>query len=112
MSAMHAILVGATALAVMVLAVGGAAGVTTGWVPPWGRPRILRPRLWGYGSLVTAAGATVWAFVGPLKGPPHGASVYVAWTGWVVFMAGLLVQLRARRPGRVPRLPPPTTTVS
>lgn len=109
MSAVHAILVVVSALAVTVLAVGGAAGVATGWVAPWGRSRVLRPRLWGWGSLIAATGAAVWMFVGPLNGRPHGASVYVAWAGWVVFMVGLLIQIRARRPGRTPRLPPAST---
>ncbi|MFF6803118.1 hypothetical protein [Streptomyces sp. NPDC012616] len=112
MSAMHGILVGVAALAVTVLVVGGAAGVATGRVPPWARSRVLRPRLWGWGSLVTGAGATVWMFVGPLNGPPHGASAYVAWAGWGVLMAGLVIQLRARRPGRTPRLPPASTTAA
>ncbi|MDX2679964.1 hypothetical protein [Streptomyces soliscabiei] len=109
MSAMHWILVGVAALAVTVLAAGGVAGVATGWVAPWGRSRVLRPRLWGWGSLIAATGATVWMFVGPLSGPPHGVSAYVAWVGWVVFMVGLLIQIRARRPGRMP-LPPATAT--
>ncbi|MGW1781454.1 hypothetical protein ACWCQQ_20260 [Streptomyces sp. NPDC002143] len=106
---MRWVLVGVSALAVMVLAVGGVAGIATGWVPPWGRSRVLRPRLWGYGSLITAAGAAVWIFVGPLAGPPHGASAYVAWAGWVVFMVGLLIQSRARRSGRSPRTGATTT---
>ncbi|MGW0941726.1 hypothetical protein ACWD4O_04125 [Streptomyces sp. NPDC002623] len=106
---MHWVLVGVSALAVTVLAVGGVAGIATGWVPPWGRSRVLRPRLLGCGSLTAAVGATVWIFVGPLAGPPHGTSAYVAWAGWVVFMVGLLIQLRSQRPGHGPRTGPTTT---
>ncbi|MEU9172513.1 hypothetical protein AB0D34_32800 [Streptomyces sp. NPDC048420] len=97
---MHWVLVGVAALSLTVLAVGGVAGIATGWVAPWGRSRVLRPRLWGYGSLIGAVGAAVWTFVGPLAGPPHGRSAYLAWAGWTVFMVGLLIQLRAKRPGR------------
>ena len=102
MIGMHWVLMGLCLLAVTVIAVGGVAGIATGWVVPWGRPRVLRPKLWGYGSLVTAAGGTVWAFLGPIAGPPHFPSAYVAWAGWILFMAGLLIQHRAQRPGRAP----------
>ncbi|MET7690677.1 hypothetical protein ABZT06_22340 [Streptomyces sp. NPDC005483] len=100
---MHWVLMGLALLAMTVVAVGGVAGIATGWVMPWGRSRVLRPRLWGYGSLVTAVGATVWIFLGPMAGPPHAPSAYVAWAGWVMFMAGLLIQFRAQRPGRAAR---------
>ncbi|WP_329220712.1 hypothetical protein OG352_28075 [Streptomyces sp. NBC_01485] len=105
MTGMHWVLAGASAFALTVLAVGGVAGIATGWVAPWGRSRVLRPRLWGYGSLTAAAGGAVWTFVGPLNGPPHGSSAYVAWAGWILFMVGLLIQFRAQRPGRL-TLPP------
>lgn len=109
MAGMHRVLTGLAALTVTVVAVGGVAGIATGWVPPWGASRVLRPRLWDWGSLINATGAAVWIFVGPLNGPPQGASAYVAWAGWVVFMVGLPVRLRARHPGHLPRAGPTTT---
>ncbi|MFE3035416.1 hypothetical protein ACFXKY_27665 [Streptomyces canus] len=99
---MDRVLMGISLLAMAGVAMGGVAGIATGWVVPWGRPRVLRPRVWGYGSLVTAAGGTVWSVLGPLAGPPHVPSAYAAWAGWILFMAGLLIQSRAQRPGRAP----------
>ncbi|MEU5045250.1 hypothetical protein [Streptomyces griseorubiginosus] len=107
---MHWVLMGLAVLAMTVVAAGGVAGITTGWVVPWGRPKVLRPRLWGYGSLVTAAGGTVWSVLGPMAGPPHLPSACVAWAGWVLFMAGLLIQSRSHRPGRVPADPTRTSS--
>lgn len=97
---MHWVIMGFCLLVVTVIAVGGVAAITTGWVVPWGRPRVLRPKLWGIGSLVTAVGAAVWTFLGPTVGPPHAPSAYVAWAGWILFMVGLLIQHRSQRPGR------------
>ncbi|MFI1162601.1 hypothetical protein ACH4UM_03090 [Streptomyces sp. NPDC020801] len=95
---MHTFLEVAGAVVVTMLAVSGIATVTTGWVMPIGRHRVLRPRLWGYGTLVCAAGAGVFLFLGPL------ANAYgpLPWAGWIAFMAGLGLQWMGQRPGRVP----------
>ncbi|MCX4883357.1 hypothetical protein [Streptomyces sp. NBC_00847] len=100
---MHTYLVVAGAPAVTLVAAGGIAALTTGWVMPWRRSRVLRPRLWGYGSLICAVGGGLYMFVGPFSGPPAGVRGDVAWCGWVAFMAGLGVQFLAQRPGRTPR---------
>lgn len=39
--------------------VPGVAAITRGWSPPWIRGRILSPRLWGFGSVMTGLGFTV-----------------------------------------------------
>lgn len=105
LTAMDMYLMVAGALATTVMAAAGVAALATGWVVPWGRTRTLRPRLWGYGSLVCAVGAALFMFLGPFTGPPppQGVRGVVAWCGWVGFMAGLGIQVLARRPGRTPR---------
>ncbi|MGW2491793.1 hypothetical protein ACWCV9_31865 [Streptomyces sp. NPDC001606] len=93
---MHMFLVVAGAITLGLLGLSGVLTLTTGWIVPWGRARVLRPALWGYGSLLAAAGGAVFLFLGPLArqyGP-------VPWTGWLAFMAGLGLQTLAQRPGR------------
>ncbi|MGW0625589.1 hypothetical protein [Streptomyces sp. NPDC002758] len=99
---MHLYLVVAGALAVTLMAVSGIAGITTGWVVPFGRHRILRPKLWGYGQLLGAVGASLWMFLGVF---PAKFDV-IPLIGWFVFMGSLGIQMLAQRPGRPPRLPP------
>ncbi|MER5909127.1 hypothetical protein ABT124_01165 [Streptomyces sp. NPDC001982] len=99
---MHLYLVVAGALVVTLMAVFGIAGITTGWVVPFGRHRVLRPKLWGYGQLLGAVGASLWMFLGVF---PAKFDV-IPLIGWFVFMGGAGVQMLAQRPGRPPRLPP------
>ncbi|WP_328750277.1 hypothetical protein OHT57_32535 [Streptomyces sp. NBC_00285] len=89
-------------LATTGIAVCGVAGIATGWVLPWLRFRILRPRLWGYGTLVSAAGGMVWTLLGPINGTRHLPSAYVDRADWILFVAGLLIQHRSQRHGRAP----------
>ncbi len=105
---MHVYLVVAGALAVTLMAGFGIAGVTTGWVLPLGRHLIVRPKLWGYGQLLGAVGASLWMFLGVFRSRFDALSV----TGWFVFMGSLGLQTLARRPGRTPVPPPPTNSVS
>ncbi|MFF3329014.1 hypothetical protein ACFYWX_05545 [Streptomyces sp. NPDC002888] len=101
---MHSILVILAVLAVTALAVMGGAATATGWVPPWGGYRILRPRLWGSGMVVSAVGMAAFMFLGPLGDlPPAYASIPLAGMG--AYLVGLLLQTLARRPGRAPRAP-------
>jgi hypothetical protein len=89
-------------LAILVLTVGAvlsAAAITTGWMPPGrGRAKVLRPRVRGYGTLVSMAGIGTFLFVGPLQGPD--GNFPVAMGGMAVFAAGLCVQRRALKPDR------------
>lgn len=86
------------------LVAAGIAAITTGWLPPLGRDRVLRPRLWGYGALVSALGFGVFAFLGPFRGPDIRMAPYVL-SGTAVFLVGSALQMAARRPGR-PATPP------
>jgi len=90
-------------LAVLVLTAGtglALAAVTTGWIAPGpGRAKVLRPHVWGYGTLISMAGIGTYLFVGPLQGPDMG-HFPVAMGGMAVFAAGLYVQRRAFRPAR------------
>ncbi|MFE0509454.1 hypothetical protein [Streptomyces sp. NPDC058964] len=105
---MHTYLVGAAVLAVALLLASGIASVTTGWVMPLGRKRVLRPKLWGYGTLTSGIGMGVFLFVGPWGSsePPSGLREAIAWCGWGVFFVGSLIQLLAQRPGRTPSAAP------
>ncbi|MEU7058487.1 hypothetical protein [Streptomyces sp. NPDC046197] len=93
---MHMFMVVTAAVLATLLALAGIANIAYGWVPPWARSRVLRPRLWGYGALLGAAGFALYMFLGPLArafGP-------LPLLGWVAFMAGLALQWMSQRPGR------------
>ncbi|MFJ8024975.1 hypothetical protein [Streptomyces sp. NPDC096311] len=96
---MHPYLVGFAALAMTGAALMGVAGIVTGWVPPWLRRRVVRPTLWGYGSVVGVAGMSLFMFIGPFRGPDLDMAPY-AMTGMAVFFAGLVLQILSQRPGR------------
>ncbi|MEU6771213.1 hypothetical protein [Streptomyces sp. NPDC046759] len=97
MTVMHMFLVVANGVAMGLLGVFGIAGIATGWVAPWGRGRVLRPRLWGSGSLLSGVGGAFFVFLGPLAAGRH---TVLPWLGWVAFMVGLGLQMLAQRPGR------------
>lgn len=99
---MHMYLEVVGALLVTLMAVLGIAAVTTGWVIPLGRHRILRPKLWGYCQLFAAVGASLWMFLGVF--PARFDTLPVI--GWLMFMGSLVVGNLAQRPGRTPKLPP------
>ncbi|MFF4832039.1 hypothetical protein [Streptomyces sp. NPDC001315] len=106
---MHGALVSLAMVCVTALAAIGLAGVSRGWVPPWGRSRVLRPRLWGTGALLSAAGLSFFMFLGPL-GDARPLHVYLPLAGMGVNFVGLALQMLAQRPGRA--LTPPTTTTA
>jgi hypothetical protein len=95
----HEIWVIAAVLSMVALATMGLAGITTGWVPRWGRNRVLRPKLWGYGAVVSAVGMTAFMLLGPLGAAPP-AHTYVPPAGIAVYLVGLGLQMLAQRPGR------------
>jgi hypothetical protein len=94
----HLYLVGFAALAMTGTALMGIAGIVTGWVPPWLRPRVVRPKLWGYGSVVGAAGMSLYMFIGPFRGPDLSMAPF-AMAGMALFIVGLVMQMASRRPG-------------
>jgi hypothetical protein len=104
---MHTYLVVAGALVVTLMAGFGIAGVTTGWVLPMGRHRILRPKLWGFSQLLGAVGASLWMFLGVFR----ARFDVLPLIGWFVFMGSLVVAKLAQRPGRTP-VPRPTNSAS
>ncbi|MFH0174732.1 hypothetical protein [Streptomyces cacaoi] len=98
------------ALAVITaVAAAGVAAVTTGWLLPFRRERILRPKLWGASLLLIAFGLAFFLFLGPLGGMPP-RHPYLPFLGIGVNFVGLALQLLAQRPGRSPL--PSTTTAS
>lgn len=88
-------------LAVLVVTAGvvlSVAAITTGWMLPGrGRAKVLRPRVWGYGTLVAMAGIGTYLFVGPLEGPDMG-NFPISMCGMALFAVGLYVQRLAMRP--------------
>ncbi|MCX3061028.1 hypothetical protein [Streptomyces beihaiensis] len=78
------------------LGVVGVVSIVTGWVAPWGRTRVLRPRLWGAGCVVAAVSGGLFFFLGPYPGH-YGP---LPWLCWSVFFGALIFQTLAQRPGR------------
>ncbi|WP_327184921.1 hypothetical protein [Streptomyces sp. NBC_01334] len=110
---LHWSLVVTAVVCVTVMAMAGVAAVTREWVPPFGRRRVQRPRLWGTGVLMSALGLSLFMFLGPLASGDLAVNFYVPLAGMAVNFGGLALQTLAQRPGHAPRLPPtPTTTAS
>ncbi|MEU3845168.1 hypothetical protein AB0E88_34705 [Streptomyces sp. NPDC028635] len=89
----------AALLATGVVAALGAVTLTTGWVAPWARGRVVRPALWGAGALVFAAGMATGLsthFFDVSLG--SGDALAVDTLAQIAF--GGLLQHRAQRPGR------------
>ncbi|PBC61457.1 hypothetical protein BKI49_23870 [Streptomyces sp. Tue6028] len=97
--AMHPYLVAAAVLAVVALAGLGIVAITTGWLMPLGRHRVLRPKLWGYGAVTASVGMTLFMFLGPFHGPDAEMTSF-AMSGMGLFLLGNVFQLAAQRPGR------------
>ncbi|MFD7873130.1 hypothetical protein ACFV5G_03200 [Streptomyces sp. NPDC059766] len=95
---MHMLMYVLAVIIAVLLGAFGIAGAATGWVPPWTRGEVLRPRLLGWATLLAAVGFGLFMFLGPL-GDSYGP---LPWMGWAAFMAGLFLQSRARRPSIIP----------
>ncbi|MDV9176617.1 hypothetical protein R6V09_41640 [Streptomyces sp. W16] len=80
------------------LAVVGIGAITRGWTPLVRRHSIARPRLWGYGMLVSDAGLAAFVFCGPFQSPGDSRLAPFAVVGGIVAAAGVLVQSAAARP--------------
>ncbi|MEV6191491.1 hypothetical protein AB0M19_03735 [Streptomyces sp. NPDC051920] len=104
---MHGYFVVGVALIVAAQVGIGTAAVTRYWIPPWVRPRVVRPKLWGWGALTGALGWSLFMVLGPLRGPDSALMPY-ALGGMGLFLASLVVQMTAQRPGRRPAVPPDT----
>ncbi|GHK00791.1 hypothetical protein SY2F82_25880 [Streptomyces sp. Y2F8-2] len=101
MTGMHWALVGVAATLLVAGAAAGVAAIASGRLPPWGGRRIMRPELWGHGTLVSAVGMSGYLFLGPLNEAPF-ARMPIAAAGLAVYFAGTAIQMSARRPGRTP----------
>ncbi|MFE7932736.1 hypothetical protein ACFU6S_29225 [Streptomyces sp. NPDC057456] len=109
----HWTLVVTAVVCVTLMVVAGLAAVTREWVPPFGRGRVVRPRLWGAGVLASALGLSLFLSLGPLAFSDLAVNLYIPLAGMAVNLAGLAVQMLAQRPAHAPRLPPtPTTNAS
>ncbi|MGW1729096.1 hypothetical protein ACWCQK_40420 [Streptomyces sp. NPDC002306] len=79
-------------LAALLIAAGGIAGITRGWVLPGNRRHVRSPRLYGWGQLVLAF-ALCWQLVfGMLMSDPDTRMLGTL-TGGVMLLAGLIVML-------------------
>ncbi|WP_427920173.1 hypothetical protein [Streptomyces sp. cg40] len=97
-------------LLIAVLAVVGVGAITRGWTPLVRRRSIARPRLWGYGILVSDAGLAWFIFFGPYPSPhSHGL---LAMAGTLVMIAGIFVQQAAWKPGESGESGAPTKNAS
>lgn len=98
MIVMHMYLVVAAWLVTALLVAGGIASIAADRVPWPARGRVVRPRLWGWGTLVMALGLSLLLFLGPFEDAGFGG---VAFFGYLaLFLTGLIIQALARRPGR------------
>jgi hypothetical protein len=86
-------------LAAGVLAAGGVAALTRGWVVPWLRRSVVRPALWGAGALVFAAGMATGLSTQFYDVSLGLGDALMALTVAQISIGGLL-QHRAQRPGR------------
>ncbi|WP_405869601.1 MULTISPECIES: hypothetical protein [unclassified Streptomyces] len=113
MSNLH-LLSGVGAVVVTAGVVFGVLAITIGWLPPGaGRAKVLRPRVWGYGTLTTMAGFGTFLYLGPLQGPAT-AHFLPSMAGMAVAFVGLSLQRLSYRRGRTPQDPGqrPTKTAS
>lgn len=77
----------------------GTAAATKGWLLPGkGSAKVLRPRVWGYGTLLHQAGTGAFLFLGPLDESRNPDLFPFAVLGMVVALLGLYVQRRAQFP--------------
>ncbi|MFD4950871.1 hypothetical protein [Streptomyces sp. NPDC058451] len=107
MSGMHSTAMWTTALALVVVAGGAAIGIlaiTTGRVPTVGRKKVLRPKLWGYGSLTAAAGMGTFLLCLGVLGSRPAAHFNLALVGMAVFFLGSFLQYLSQRPARTDSL--------
>ncbi|QEV39068.1 hypothetical protein CP978_11290 [Streptomyces nodosus] len=90
--------VGAAAVGFGLLAVGGVLALATGWLAPWLRGRVVRPDLWGYGTVSLAAGlATVMSFKMAVDSEIVLDTLFVLAMALVI-LGGLLQRRSLRRP--------------
>ncbi|WP_159039671.1 hypothetical protein [Streptomyces sp. TP-A0356] len=95
---MHVISLVAVSVILVLYAVAGVMALTTGRILPFPRGRVLRPRLWGSGALVSCAGVALLRFGSPARDTATAVAVFAV--GMVVFVSGAVLQLLGQRVGR------------
>jgi hypothetical protein len=81
------------------LVVCGAVAVRTGWVLPWQRRHIVRPRMWGYGGMLFGVGLLVQMVDGAMDGLDTSLipDAAVTMSGLLLMVAGAWFQLLGTR---------------
>ncbi|MFC3575835.1 hypothetical protein ACFOZ0_21645 [Streptomyces yaanensis] len=97
---MHAFVFVTLAVILVLYAILGIVAITTGWVVPWLRGTIARPRLWGSGTLLFASGIALFRYGATVHGTTAIDLVFGG--GLLVFLSGAALQFLGQRPGRVP----------
>ncbi|GAA3054324.1 hypothetical protein [Streptomyces glomeratus] len=97
---LHVISLIAVSVVVVFYAFLGVLALTTGrMIVPWQRGRVPRPRLWGSGALLLAAGFVVLRFSAAVIG---ATAFGILSTGGLVLMgSGAVLQFLGQRVGRV-----------
>ncbi|MER6128473.1 hypothetical protein ABT173_39110 [Streptomyces sp. NPDC001795] len=91
----------AVSVVLVLYAVAGVLALTTGRIVRWQRGRLVRPRLWGAGALLSCAGVALWRYVTPTVHDMTALDVLFG-GGMVLFLSGVLLQFLGQRVGRVP----------
>ncbi|MGT2530866.1 hypothetical protein ACU4GG_30225 [Streptomyces nojiriensis] len=86
------------AVVALLVAAAGTATLTTGWMLPWQRKHVVRPRLFGWAQLLIAAALFVQLAGLSVAGSPY-ASLF-AMPGTVALLFGMVLITRAQRPSR------------
>ncbi|MFJ6568300.1 hypothetical protein ACIQNU_12805 [Streptomyces sp. NPDC091292] len=97
----------AMAVIAVLAAAEGVAAVRTGWVLPWIRRRVLRPRLWGYGMLITSIGVPLALTTPVFLGRSDALRDPVVFIGYVLIVGGCVVQAFGYRLDPADRAPEP-----
>ncbi|MGW4706049.1 hypothetical protein [Streptomyces sp. NPDC004285] len=84
-------------LAALLLA-GGVAALRTGWVTPWQRRWVHRPRLFGWAMLAVAGSAAFQASTALID--PRGVGAVVQGAALGLLLAGMILLTLSQRPAR------------
>ncbi|MFE9093895.1 hypothetical protein [Streptomyces sp. NPDC007264] len=95
----HVISLVAVGVALVLYAGVGVLAVTARRTLPWLDGQIVRPRLWGSGALLSCAGLAMFRYNEWVRDLTLLDVVFA--TGGVLFLGGVVLQVRSRRPGRI-----------
>lgn len=89
----------AVAVVVVLYAVAGVLALTTGRAVPWQQGYLLRPRLWGSGALLFAAGMALARYGGMVRDLTDSDAVFA--TSLLMLISGGVLQYVGQRAGRL-----------